>query len=145
MTVHEQIAQRLVAKHWRDDFVYGVLTTTLKRPGRNRSAQGSNKRGWRYEERHGEVKRFDDFVGNLVRGLESGSLTAESAHQAIEESGYAAFVRVADSTEQTIGFLADFLRDGDNVWSEGWTPSGGPGNRLLHVKTWYDRSHSRIV
>jgi hypothetical protein len=37
------------------------------------------------------------------------------------------------------------LRAGDNVWSEGWSPADLRRNRVLTLRSWYDKSHPRIV
>ena len=65
--------------------------------------------------------------------------------QRIDEAAYADFVCVAESMDQMIALFAAYLRAGDNVWVEGWTPRGGQGNRVFHLRSWYDRSHPRIV
>ena len=67
------------------------------------------------------------------------------ARRRIDESGYADFVCLAESMNQMIDVFADYLRAGDNVWSEGWIPAGLLGNRVLTLRSWYDRSHHRIV
>ncbi len=145
VTIHEEIARRCITRYWRDDFVYGVLETALKRPGRGRSGHGSNDRGWRYDDRPRELARFSAFMGELIRDLETGALDAESARLRIDESSYAAFPRIATSMDEMIACLADNLRAGDNVWSEGWSPPGLSGNRVFTLRSWYDRCHPRIV
>ena len=114
-------------------------------PGKGRLEHGYNKRGWRFEERIGELEKFNVFVGELVGGLALGSLTVEAVRQRIDETAYADFVCVAESMDQMIALFAAYLRAGDNVWVEGWTPRGGQGNRVFHLRSWYDRSHPRIV
>jgi hypothetical protein len=145
MTIHEEIARRIIAARWEDDIAFGVVETALRRPGRGRSEHGSNKRGWRYEKRLAELEKFNAFVGELIGRLELGTLTAEAARQRIDEAAYADFACVAESMDHMIALFADYLRAGDNVWSEGWTPAGGPGNRVFRLRSWYDRSHPRIV
>ena len=49
------------------------------RPGKGRLEHGYNKRGWRFEERIGELEKFNVFVGELVGGLALGSLTVGRA------------------------------------------------------------------
>ncbi len=134
MTLHEEIATQCIAPLWTADFVYGVLVTTLKRPGKGRSAQGSNTRGWRYENRPRELERFDTFVGELVNNLHLGNLTAEAASQRIDVSGYGDFTGVAESLDQMIAFFAGYLTAGDNVWSEGWTPPRARESRFDTAK-----------
>jgi hypothetical protein len=145
MTVHEGIARRCIAARWESDCTFGVAQTALRRPGRGRTKHGSNKRGWRYETRIGELEKFSAFVGELVGRLEWGTLTVAAARQRIDETAYADFVRVAESMDEMIAHFATYLRAGDNVWNEGWTPAGCQANRGFQLTSWYDPSHPRIV
>lgn len=145
MTAHDAIARRCIAARWESDFTFGVAQTALRRPGRGRSNYGSNKRGWRYETRIGELEKFSAFVGEVFGRLELGTLSVGAARQKIDETAYADFVRVAESMDEMIAHFADYLRAGDNVWNEGWTPAGGQGNRGLQLTSWYDPTHPRIV
>src|SRR5690242_3558383 len=97
MDVADDVAERVVEELWDDHFVYGVVETALMRPGRGQSVRGSNRGGWRYEVRHGEILRFARYVTDLMEGLRSGALTAEDARRAVGEGPYAGFVLVADS------------------------------------------------
>jgi hypothetical protein len=85
MTVHEGIARRCIAARWESDFTFGVAQTALRRPGRGRSKHVSNKRGWRYETRIGELEKFSAFVGELVGRLELGTLTMTRAIRGLPE------------------------------------------------------------
>ncbi len=92
MTIHEEVARQCIAPLWTADFVYGVPVTTLKRPGRGRSAQGSNTRGWRYENRPRELERFDTFVGELVNEMRL-LRSVEWSRVAVDPVSIAAFAR----------------------------------------------------
>jgi hypothetical protein len=141
----DDVAQQAIDSLWGDDFVFGVVETALMRPGRGHSARGSNRGGWRYEPRYGELMRFARFVTNLMESLRSGRLTAEDVRRTVDTGPYGGFVLVADSKAGMIASLAERFRAGDNVWVHGYTEAGLPGSRVLHVRTWHDPSHRSIA
>jgi hypothetical protein len=145
MALEDDVAQREIEALWSDDFVFAVIETALMRPGRGRSARGSNQGGWRYEQRDDELVRFSRFVAELMEGLRFGSLTAEDARRAVEVGPYAGFVLVADSKARMVDALAERFRAGDNVWVHGFTEAGLPGGRVLLLRTWNDPSHRRLA
>ena len=77
----DDVAQQAIDSLWGHDFVFGVVETALMRPGRGHSPRGSNRNGWRYEARYGELMRFSRFVNDLMESLRSGSLTAEDVRR----------------------------------------------------------------
>lgn len=145
MALADDIAQQAIEELWGDDFVFGVVETALMRPGRGRSAGGPNRGGWRYEDRCGELTRFSRSVYELMESLRTESLTGEDARRTVEAGPYAGFVLVADSKAEMVACLAERFRAGDNVWVHGFTEAGQPGSRVLHVRTWHDRSHRRLA
>ena len=145
MALADDVAQQEIDSLWGDDFAFGVVETALMRPGRGRSVRGSNRGGWRYEDRHGDLMRFSRFVYELMENLRTGSLTAEDARRAVDAGPYAGFVLVADSKDRMVACLAERFRAGDTVWVHGYTEAGLPGSRVLHVRSWHDPSHRRLA
>jgi hypothetical protein len=145
MALADDVAQQVIEELWSDAFVFGVVETALMRPGRGRSVRGSNRGGWRYEDRHGELMRFSRFAYELMESLRTGSLTAEDARRTVDAGPYAGFVLIADSKDQMVDCLAERFRAGDTAWVHGYTEAGLPGSRVLHVRSWHDPSHRRLA
>jgi hypothetical protein len=145
MALADDVARQVIEELWGDDFVFGVVETALMRPGRGRSVRGSNRGGWRYEDRHGELMRFSRSVYELMESLRTGSLTAEDARLTVDAGPYAGFVLVADSKDRMVDCLADRFRAGDTAWVHGHTEASLPGSRVLHVRSWHDPSHRGIA
>jgi hypothetical protein len=134
-------AQRTIDDLWSDDFTYGVIEPALMRPGRGHHVGGSNRAGWRHEERKGESERFHRFVAEVIDGLRVGHLTCEAARQRVAERGYSGFILICDSKNRMADDFAERLRHGDNAWVDGFTEPSLPGKRVLHVRCWHDPSH----
>lgn len=145
MATEDDVSRQVIEPLWAEDFTFGVIQTALMRPGRGHSARGSNRKGWRYEHRSDELGRLSRQVTDLMEGLRTGRLTPEDARRAVAEGPHAGFILLADSKERMIECLAERFRAGDNVWVEGWTPRGEPGDRVLLLNCWHDPSHRRIV
>jgi hypothetical protein len=145
MALADDVARLVIDELWSDDFIFGVVETALMRPGRGRSARGSNRGGWRYEDRHDELMRFSRFVYELMESVRTRSLTAKDARLAVDAGPYAGFVLIADSKVRMVECLAERFRAGDTAWVHGYTEAGLPGSRVLHVRSWHDPSHRRIA
>jgi hypothetical protein len=133
-----EIAQQEIEKFWGANCRFGMVTTHPLRPGRGRTAQASNRKGWRLEMRSQEVERFRQVVHETEQGLTSGALNPEQARQVITAAGYAEFVRVAASKEEMVQAFAQAMRDGNYNWIDYETPDAGAG-RLVRLECYYER------
>jgi hypothetical protein len=136
----DEFARRCAEQVWPAGCRYAVVTSTLRRPGRGRSASGTNRGGWRAEDRPPVLARLDALAAEVVRGLASGSLSGGEARARVAEAGFAGCVRVAGSVGELAEQLAEVVRSGDNAWTD-CSPDGGA---VVYLRWWSDPSHPRV-
>ena len=135
----DEAARRVAEQAWSSGCRYAVVASTLRRPGRGRSAAASNRGGWRDETRRSVLARLDELAAEVVRGLASGTLTGDEARGRVAAAGFAGAIRVAESVDQLAGHLAEVMRSGDNIWTD-CSPDGGA---VVYLRWWSDPSHPR--
>jgi len=137
----DEVARRCVAESWSPATRYALVTSTLRVTGRGQSATGSNRGGWRVEERPAVLARLEKVAAELVRGLASGDLAVDEARDCLAESGFASAIRFAATADELAAQLTEVLRVGDNVWVDCSPVRGG----VIYQRWWADPSHPRVA
>lgn len=136
----EEYARQCAEQVWLTDCRYGVVTATVRRPGKNRSATGANHDGWRAEDRPSVLARLDRVVAEIVRGLMLDDLSPEEARERAADAGFAGAIYISESVDELSTHLTNILESGDNVWTD-CSPDGG---KVVYLRWWSDPSHPRL-
>lgn len=137
----EEYARQCAEQVWLTDCRYGVVTATLRRPGKYRATTGSHRGGWRIEDRPSVLARLDSLAAQIVQGLSADTLTLEEARARVADAGFAGTIRVAGSVDELTAHLTEVLRFGDNAWTD-CSPDGGV---VVYLRWWCDSSHPRLA
>lgn len=136
-----EVAGRLAREAWAAASRVAVVTCTLRRPGRGRSAAGSNRGGWRQEERRAVLVRLDEITAQVVRGLTAGTLSPAEARTRVANAGFADAVRIAITVEELAVVLDEVMRAGDNIWVD----CSPDGRGVIYLRWASDPSHPKFL
>ena len=132
-------ALKCVAEAWTSKYRFGILETTLRRPGRGQTARSTNRAGRPIEDRTAVLDSFNRLTADVVEGLRSGGATAAGARAKIDAAGFSEAIQVSESAAEMAEQLEWIFRSGDNVWAD-----CSPAEVVVYLRFWSDKGHRRI-